>query len=549
MRSELLTEEITVLIPAAGGTRDALGRVTLYPAALALVAGAPIISHIIEYLMALGIKTFRIATRSEYLDKFISVTKRFSGKADFTFIQVDESRTPVETIKILVKGIPLERPVLLNLGDTFCKWDIFEFDPHEIAILVDQVTDSERWATVTLSANGRVERIFEKQVEAPDSFGVCGVYWWRHAKELLHAIENSPVNAEISRLLPIREREVFGVLTKMWIDSDRQDILENSRLTMVQARSFNSIDVDPFRGSVTKRSTNAGKLNQEITYYRDLPEDLKIFFPRMLKYEISEVNPSQELEYYPYPTLSEIYCFEDAPRFIWEKIFHKLARITFEAFASHNSVIKDTTLIAIFVEKSRSRFIKLMDSSYFSDKLLSSPHLIINGEIYLGIEQIFHKAERILKTVDSDNNVLHGDFCLSNIMCDINSTNIKLIDPRGGFEVSSCYGPQIYDIAKLGHSVVGRYDLIITDLFMVKQCASEQMEFTIDIFSRGSHDMVEDVFFSHYLEDKFEPRLVRLLSGLTLLSIPALHLDKPDRALALFLQGVQIANRAIREFE
>jgi hypothetical protein len=506
------------------------------------------ICHILDYLTGKGVKNFKIAITSEYIDNFISVTKRFSRMAFITFVEADGTKSPVETVKLLARNIPLECPVLLNLGDTYCEWDFQEFEKNDVAILVDRVADSERWTTVTLSPNGKVESIFEKQVERSNSLGVCGVYWWRRAKDLLMSIEDLPVDAEISFLLSVAERTVAGVAPQLWIDADRQDILENSRLTMVQSRSFNSIQVDLFRGSLTKSSTNVLKLNKEIQFYSDLPEDLKIFFPRMLKYEISEVKPWQELEYYSYPTLSEIYCFEDAPKFIWERIFHKLGRITFEAFSAHNSDFSEITLASIFIEKCRSRFTDLVRTSAFSQELLMSPSLMINGKGYPGVGEILDMAEPIVETMVSDLHVMHGDFCLSNILCDINSTNIKLIDPRGGFELSSCFGPQIYDVAKLGHSVIGRYDLIMADLFTVQRYGSRPFEFAMEVFSRESHEMIENAFISHYLKGRYEDRIVRLLSGLILLSIPSMHLERPDRALALFLQGVQITSRAIEEF-
>ena len=53
--------------------------------------------------------------------------------------------------------------------------------------------------------------------------------------------------------------------------------------------------------------------------------------------------------------------------------------------------------------------------------------------------------------------IMHGDFCLSNILYDLRSRICKLLDPRGSFGASGIYGDPRYDVAKLYHSVYGLY--------------------------------------------------------------------------------------------
>ena len=61
--------------------------------------------------------------------------------------------------------------------------------------------------------------------------------------------------------------------------------------------------------------------------------------------------------------------------------------------------------------------------------------------------------------------IIHGDLCFANIMVDSNFSFIKVIDPRGKFGTYDIYGDFRYELAKLFHSVDGKYDFIIKDLF------------------------------------------------------------------------------------
>ena len=56
-------------------------------------------------------------------------------------------------------------------------------------------------------------------------------------------------------------------------------------------------------------------------------------------------------------------------------------------------------------------------------------------------------------------------------MVDDNFSFIKVIDPRGKFGTYDIYGDFRYELAKLFHSVDGKYDFIIKDLLVLKKRA------------------------------------------------------------------------------
>jgi len=539
-----------VLIPAAGGSRDIIGRESNFPAALVRLGNKPIICLSLEHLISEGFRHFRIGITPKYMDNFKNALGRFESEAVIELIASSQEDSAINTLKILAENISAKSSILVNLGDTFCKWNLQEFQQCDVAILIEKVPETERWSTVNISREGEVTDLFEKNSKIGGSFGVCGVYWWRDGIQFLSKLLNLKNDANISDLLRIETLGiVHGVIPDLWCDSDHGDMRENSRHRVIESRSFNEIVIDDFRGILRKRSSNKEKLVLEIEYYKNIPDSLQIFFPRMLGWKISESENYQDLEYYSYPTLSDLYCYEKVPNFVWQRIFEKLSRITFREFASITSgnPEDEQSLSDIFVTKIEARNSNLVREPSAISQILAKSIISINEIEYLGVSQILERSRQILDTHESPWTFVHGDFCLSNILCEPDSNNMKFIDPRGGFVGPSCYGPQLYDVAKLSHSIIGKYDLIISDQFSLDVSKLRYNQTFLKIRESSWHGEIEYEFTKTYLGDKINPALAKLVSGLALLSNPIFHLDKPDRAISMILQGVIISNEAILE--
>jgi hypothetical protein len=247
--------------------------------------------------------------------------------------------------------------------------------------------------------------------------------------------------------------------------------------------------------------------------------------------------------------LADIYCFEEAPMFVWRRIFEKLSRITFREFAQDHFKSEDSkiSLDEIFVGKTQKRNLQLAQGTNELSHILKLPNLVINGKQYFGINQILTKSSEALELIESPWTIVHGDFCLSNILSEPDTNNIKMIDPRGGFDSASCFGPQIYDVAKLGHSLIGRFDIIIADKFILNLDRIKESEVSLEILESTFHSEIEFEYLTTYLNGHVDTEIAKLLSGLILLSIPGFHLDHSDRATAMLIQGIRICNEALEE--
>lgn len=543
-------KDATVVIPAAGGSRDVLGRISDFPSALIRLGSKPILYLSIEYLIQQGFRNFRVGVQTRYLKNFKDALKSLESEAKIEFYEGVIGESSIGTISRLVTNLPETSPILINLGDTLCKWDQALLKESSNAILVEKVPETERWSTVTLDEDNFVTQVFEKGNPFGGIFGICGVYWWQSGSDLLSTLPQNLHGAELTDILnPFVGKGMRGIVPEVWCDSDHGDMRENSRHRILESRSFNTIEIDDFRGTIKKSSTNSKKLAMEIQYYKKLPSALKVFFPRMLEYSENSDKAYQVLEYYSYPTLSEIYCYEDAPKFVWKRILEKLSRITFEEFSKvgHQISGSQPTLREVFIDKTEFRNTEIAKREDELGALLRAPELVINRRRYQGVSAVLSQSKKIIDSLISETAVIHGDFCLSNILCEPDSNNIKLIDPRGGFTESSCFGPQLYDVAKLGHSLVGRYDLIIADKFSIDLKNLNEFEVNLEIYQTPSHFEIESEFLNTYLNGKIPIPLAKLLSGLILLSIPIFHVDKLDRACAMMLQGIMLTNDALQE--
>ena len=75
----------------------------------------------------------------------------------------------------------------------------------------------------------------------------------------------------------------------------------------IAPRSFNRVEVDERRGTLTKTSSHKEKLRDEIRWYLKIPKQLQCFAPRVFSYSPDSDSPSMTLEFYSYRSLHEYF--------------------------------------------------------------------------------------------------------------------------------------------------------------------------------------------------------------------------------------------------
>lgn len=117
---------------------------------------------------------------------------------------------------------------------------------------------------------------------------------------------------------------------------------------------------------------------------------------------------------------------------------------------------------------------------------------------------------------------------------------IRLIDPRGDFMGSVNQGDPRYDLAKILHSVHGRYDFIINDLFVLHQ---NNLQFNFNTPQTPYLNQLEQLLFTSLKQHgQFEVNDLILLESLLFLTMLPLHDDQPKRQIAFLLTGLKLLN-------
>ena len=139
---------------------------------------------------------------------------------------------------------------------------------------------------------------------------------------------------------------------------------------------------------------------------------------------------------------------------------------------------------------------------------------------------------------------MHGDYCFSNILFDMNSFICRLIDPRGRIHDQTIYGDPRYDIAKLRHSVVGGYDFIVHGLFNLNE---KENCFEIKKTQPYFQTQLTQIFDEYTIKYGYNLDEIKLIEALLFTSMIPLHKDNIQRQKVFYLIAVEKINNIFKE--
>lgn len=320
-----------------------------------------------------------------------------------------------------------------------------------------------------------------------------------------------------------------------WLDFGHVQTFYQSRLAVSTARAFNTVRLDGLTAS--KASLDADKMRAEAEWLRCVPPDLQPYCARLVDSGQVDGLGFYKTEYEYLPLLSELFVFGAIGRAPWMRILASCEAFLEICAQHHGREGEAAALERLAGTKTLARLEGFARATGFDiDRPLS-----FQGRPCPPLRRI---AEILAASLGPDEGrpvcVMHGDFCFSNILYSPRLRRIKVIDPRGSTGgPPSLFGPGCYDLAKLAHSIVGRYDQIIAG-----RCAVQ--------VDGGDHAIAfEPLAHQAWLEGALsdlrvggrpgDDPVVRALSAGLFLSMLPLHADRPDR------QGAFIAN-ALRLF-
>lgn len=176
------------ILPVAGvGTRlRPLTHTT--PKALVHVAGKPILGHILDALLPLGVDEVILIVG--HLGEQIVNYVRTAYPVKVRFVEQPDRRGLGHAVYLAKEEIPTDEPVLIVLGDT-----IFSADLNSVladgksAIGVHEVADPSRFGVVELKGE-RISRLVEKPANPPSNLAIVGVYYLQSSHRLFAALQH-----------------------------------------------------------------------------------------------------------------------------------------------------------------------------------------------------------------------------------------------------------------------------------------------------------------------------------------------------------------------
>jgi hypothetical protein len=269
-----------------------------------------------------------------------------------------------------------------------------------------------------------------------------------------------------------------------------------------------------------------------------LPDSLKVYFPRVIEASNLPNDQRLTLEYYAYPTLADIFLFDRQSPVFWKKAFTRLAAICAD-FRAHDYGTDTDAARDIYLTKNIGRFEAfLADPPENVRAFLAAKSHRVDGAWVCSPHETVERSRLALTRLSDQARLtpIHGDLCLSNILCEPNSCLIKLVDPRGSFGRQGVLGDQRYDFAKLDHSIIGRYDFIVNDLFSIH--SDSPGEVRLEMPYRSDLEQIGREFESIFVGENRDE--IRLITAWLFLSMLPLHADKPRRQFAMLATGLKL---------
>ena len=446
----------------------------------------------------------------------------------------------------------IDEPVVINFADTIVMDPIADISGDAFFYQEDYM--SETWTYFDVES-GKVTHIYDKEAINEEIkkklfvgvFKIINTHDFRECLRNALQQKNIKMNSFYHALeLYSQKHPMLAVLTNNWFDIGHEDKYYNSKLE-VRAREFNHITIDKNRGILKKTSDDKDKFIGEIKWYLKLPADVEYVRPRIFNYSTSYVEPYVSMEYYAYHTVHELFLYGDLTLQQWIDIFNRIRFVCddFKRYTVQDANIRPA-LEEMYLTKTLQRFEKMKKDERFIT-FFESP-IVVNGERYLPLNEIIIALEKaipeMLYDVDSFN-IIHGDLCFANIMVDSNFSFIKVIDPRGKFGTYDIYGDFRYELAKLFHSVDGKYDFIIKDLFdldynLETACINYRIQ------NRKRDFNLYKVFLDTFsAEVGGELKKIELIEALLFLSMIPLHGESIRHQMVMLGTGLEILNRVI----
>ena len=302
------------------------------------------------------------------------------------------------------------------------------------------------------------------------------------------------------------------------------------------SRYFNSLVSEDY--ILTKSSTNKEKIKAEYTFYHLLPDDMKVWFVMPFNYKETEESASYSMERLHMTDLSIKWVHgsigSEEFKEILDKYFYFFTHRHPKKCSIEQYKLKSNEL---YLDKVFRRIEQLKSLKEYRtiEKILS-----INDQYELNtlLDKYLFLKNKIegQSSLTYETVIGHGDPCFSNTIYNKSTKTLKFIDPKGALEEKELWTNPYYDLAKLSHSICGKYDFFNNGLFDVRI----DSEFDLKLEIPFDNKEYVRIFKEKLGQNGFNYLLVRIYEVSLFLSMLPLHIDNPYKVLGFILNSKQI---------
>ena len=426
-------------------------------------------------------------------------------------------------------------PVRLLHGDTLIE-DLPVGDGDVFALSSDG--DDYSWASATVE-DGRIRRMEVGSAGAAQDSALpvaCGYFAFADSVQLVRALARSRGDFINALNIYCEHIAVEGRRVDSWRDFGHIQTYFKSRRAISTARAFNKMDISAF--AVRKSSADKAKMHAEVNWLSSVSPALAPYSARLLSHGDSDTEAFYETQYEYAPTLSELYVFSSIGRPTWRNIFGSCNDFLDLCASVKRPEAADATLEKLVTSKTEQRLETYAKTTGFD---IDKP-TVFNGKPLPSLRQV---GKTLLPLIDFSSgrheSVMHGDFCLSNILFNSRAGKIIVIDPRGYVNPNenTTFGDTRYDLAKLSHSIVGLYDHILAGRYALQRPDSHS--FSLHFDARPDQDWLSDAF-SEFCVDGIKAGSAEIgaITVCLFLSMLPLHADRPDRQQAFIANALRL---------
>jgi glucose-1-phosphate thymidylyltransferase len=247
------------VIPVAGiGTRLRPHTHT-QPKSLIPVAGKPILAHIIDQLVAVGVNdfVFIIGYLGDKIEEYIS---KSYPNINASFVIQTTGKGTGHAIWLAKEKINND-PILIVFGDTICEVNWKEIiDAPNSLLGVKKVDDPRQFGVAEVSEDNKITRLLEKPAIPKSNLALVGIYKINETKDLMQCLDNI-IDSNIKNQNEFHLTDALMCMVSMginfytynvtsWFDCGKKEILLQTNQLLLKRGNFEAVDPESVQNSI-----------------------------------------------------------------------------------------------------------------------------------------------------------------------------------------------------------------------------------------------------------------------------------------------------------